>query len=190
MAGKPTGPYVQDGWLQRQQPVEQQTPGGATQPDRGLWVTNPTPCAWDADDSKGGAITGLFLPGQSASWDACVMADWTAHLVVVRNRDPRLSVTLTVPGLLTVPVVDTVCIVGPEYDASAQLPPVEGSNGGIAQRYEYLVTATNTTERRLREQSVTVQLSVNASGYYPPACPLPVAGQRQGSYPGPWWWVE
>lgn len=97
-----------------QNPVEQQTVGGATQPDQSLWVVNNTiappgqgdvlrgKCAWDADDSRTmGHVDGTLAPGVMVSGSKCYVADNTEHatyislyaktpdLVVAMRYDPQ-----------------------------------------------------------------------------------------------------
>src|SRR5512139_3021122 len=93
-----------------QTPVEQQTPGGATQPDRNLWIVNPTigeqgeAAIWDADDAVRFAASGVWEPGQSASISQRVYADWREHDTAIRlsaNRgSPSLRASVEVVGLL------------------------------------------------------------------------------------------
>lgn len=61
--------------------VEQQTPGGATQPDPDLWVINRTGCLWDADDHLNVQSAGRLTTAYTQT--ECVIADGTNHLVAL-----------------------------------------------------------------------------------------------------------
>jgi hypothetical protein len=64
-----------------QNPVEQQTQGGATQPDTNLWVVNNTAYAWDYDDQVYGNNFGYLDAGATASVTRYVIADWISHIL-------------------------------------------------------------------------------------------------------------
>ena len=106
-------------------PVEQQTPGGATQPDCTLHVVNPTKlvgydisggsgnctwtpgsppyCLWDADDSFEVFIDGILQPGETATVEVCLFADDVAHLFDINayggSTQASFRLTLSVPEL-------------------------------------------------------------------------------------------
>jgi len=136
------------------QPVEQQTPGGALQPDQSLWVVNPGPCLWDPDDGLDGRFYGALGKGQSASHTECIILDHQNHLV-------GLSASNELAGSITVssPIGPTIggwtaaddCILTPEYDHEvvATLPEIEGSNGGHGDRVTVTWTVTNIAGHRL-----------------------------------------
>ena len=64
-----------------QSPVEQQTQGGATQPDQSLWVVNNTGLVWDFDDEITKSDTGYLDPGASVTFTEQIwVADWTPHI--------------------------------------------------------------------------------------------------------------
>ena len=182
-----------------QQPVEQQTPGGATQPDRSLWVTNPTGCAWDADDSRSaGFVDGVLAAGTSVSGTKCVIADDLGHAVWfhVLSRSPDLIVTTSFAPqdivLRASPVPSGryfeywTCSVGPEYDHGVipSLPLIDGSNGGHGLRTDLVVNITNPTSHAVRKLSAVVRLRPfpdEASGGRCQYGDL----NRTGTYPGP-----
>lgn len=156
-----------------QSPVEQQTPGGATQPDRSLWVVNNTGCAWDSDDQQSRGGNGYVESGQTVSFDLCVIGDAAgqAHLVVAQacalRKDEGFRVALSYDlswsqrGVVEIvpPAVDgcaKVCAVGPKLDSqSGYLEPIANSNGGVGQRTTYTLSLTNTGPRKRAFQMST-----------------------------------
>ena len=189
-----------------QQPVEQQTPGGATQPDPSLWIVNPDPgvCAWDADDTLEARGSGSLAPGEAVEWHECVYADWQPHafnaqvsaktsklLVEVGWSNADASRSFAVAGTPG-PQNSTLwlaCFFGPDYDnGSPLLPTVGSSNGGRAQLTDVFVRVTNVGPRTARGVSIfpTVEPS-----YHP--CPdgremfdFP----REDVIPGQLWWYR
>jgi hypothetical protein len=123
----------------QQQPVEQQTPGGATQPDHSLWVTNPTSCLWDTDDALSARFIGSWVRGETHTYTDCIVTDDIAH---------RISLELG-PGLVGSVTVDGVdvglCSLSREWDSSevTGLPEIAGSNGGHGQIVSVTWTVTN-----------------------------------------------
>jgi hypothetical protein len=110
-----------------QQPVEQQTPGGATQPDQSLWVVNPSACVWDSDDIVSALWAGRIGRGETQAFSVCVIGDWTDHLF-------RLSVSDGLIGSISASdgPTATSCLLGPDYDhSSPALAPIPDSNGGV-----------------------------------------------------------
>jgi hypothetical protein len=176
-----------------QQPVEQQTPGGATQPDHSLWVVNPTSCAWDADDRLQTRGLGILNAGESTTWHECVIADGTPHVFAVSSYSPKVGLTVTVTWSnadatrtisVNVPARQTTitCFEGPEYDqTSPLLVPIPDSNGGVGRTTDIAVTATNTTGQRMRDSSVFTELRVASI-----PCPGPLV--REDIIPGQLWW--
>jgi hypothetical protein len=194
-AAPPTGwtPYI---WYRDlQAPVEQQTPGGATQKDRNLWVVNRTECVWDADDKISGALFGRRLPpGESASMSICIIGDWTGHLIGAKRSDPQIAVTLSLDGIISVPLLsDRACILGPDYDHDAGilglLQPIAGSNGGIGAMHTATITVKNMRPKgNLQDGAVNfiVEWSgSDAAQYCPHGDPRTNWG---GAYPLRWWW--
>lgn len=178
-----------------QQPVEQQTPGGALQPDQSLWVVNPTECAWDADDRLQTRGMGNIPAGGSTTWHECLVADGRSHVFAVSayapregllvtitwsNADAMRTITLDMPRRQSV----TACFEGPEYDeGSPLLVPIPDSNGGVGQVTDIAVTATNTTDRTMRDASVFTELRASYI-----ACPAPLV--REDIIPGQLWWYR
>jgi len=134
-----------------QQPVEQQTPGGATQPDRSLWVVNPTPCAWDPDDIITGMFTGVIAKGQTVTHSECVILDTQNHLV-------GLSVGAGLSGWISVgtPTGATIggsleagaCLLTPEYGDPQHLALPE-IGAGHGDRVSVTWSVTNVSGHRL-----------------------------------------
>ena len=156
------------------QPVEQQTPGGATQPDQSLWVTNPTECVWDADDEVLYRASGELTGTVGASH--CIVGDWKAHLVsvtmIATSPDLDVRVGLSGDGLSFEAVaVRTAlpqkkwryeaCLYGPDYDQSHPLPMVAGSNGGVGEMWTGSVSITAT--RRVREVAASFRVGAEQS---------------------------
>lgn len=151
------------------QPIEQQTPGGVTQPDQNLWVMNPTTCVWDADDEIHYRGAGELTATAEAS--ACIVGDWKAHLttvdVVASSPDLGVRLSLTGDGLSFEAVAFPVplpknrwkyraCLYGPDYDQAHPLSLVEGSNGGVGEMWTAAVQITTT--RRVREVNASFRV--------------------------------
>lgn len=122
-----------------QQPVEQQTPGGATQPDRSLWVTNPTGCLWDTDDWLEARLSGKWAKGETRTYTDCVVADNDRHVA-------RLELSAGLTGSITIDGVNVgLCGATPWYGDPEYLalPEVEGSNGGHGRIVQVTWTVTN-----------------------------------------------
>jgi len=143
-------------WPFPQQPVEQQTPVGATQPDRSLWIVNPYAyplpqsewCVWDSDDRIMGGFGGIIGPGVTVSGSACVILDQVAHEAWITVSDPRLV------GLVTVDGVSGQCVFTPEFDNDevSDLPEIEGSNGGHGLKTAITWSIHNPTNRTIRHE--------------------------------------
>ena len=104
-------------WLsmrQRDKLVEQQTIGGATQPDPALWVVNRTGCVWDPDEQMVYSLMGRWIqPGETVSVTTCIVGDWSQHLFVMR-ADAGLEYTLQV-GDRSWSGTGLLCAYGPRY---------------------------------------------------------------------------
>lgn len=198
--------------LDIQQPVEQQTPGGATQPDRDLWVINPfRAIAWDADDQ-------VTFVGQDARLTAGEMlvvkgysiGDWAPHLWVIdagvtSNRLVTLALH-TSPGVerLIVGQADDgharYCLIGPRYDtdvANPHLTPVPDSNGGVGALTIVAATLWNVDHRAIRDARLTVRVQLDSSislglncgsVAFPPALPWDCYGAGIGDLQPQWCW--
>jgi hypothetical protein len=164
-----------------QTPVEQQTPGGEWQPDRSLWVINPTdgttsPALWDADDSVRGMFSGALARGESFSWSQDVILDRTTHLVGLLVTD-GLAGTITVsppvhpewlvavPGAGTFAATDATrraCLFTPEYGVPEHvgLPEIPGSNGGHGDRVTVTWTLRNIAGRKLMKAGGSIIIRV------------------------------
>lgn len=187
------------------EPVEQQTPGGATQPDESLWVRNPTKddgtaaCAWDSDDRLLAALGAgaLLRPGETATATFCVFADWTTHGVALRVSTPGLIGTLTLEGYasVTVPGGQTGCITSPDYVYGDPLPAIEDSNGGHAELVTFTFSVTNPTDRRIRDAFAEAGAFLAGFSFVAaPWCPYPWFREWTPLYgpsadPQVWSWV-
>lgn len=149
-------------WIQ--QPVEQQTVGGATQPDQSLWVVNNTGCIWDADDRLNVWGIGQLAPGEVVRVESCVVADWTGHLIgldVGGRGNSKVRVTLRVGSwsnsiISHNPVANaqkaTLCLFTPDYDHSYPLPPVLDSGvGGVGIIHPITIEIENLGRHTLRK---------------------------------------
>ena len=128
-----------------QNPIEQQTLGGVTQPDQNFWVINPfvppdpDPCYWDADDNASISFKGDLKVGEKWFFDQCIILDDTSHALgiqaVSRGNQDRFRVEIKVvsfiKGVFTwqASAVDFPrngprkmwakrCAISPEYDVS------------------------------------------------------------------------
>lgn len=179
-----------------QSPVEQQTPGGATQPDRSLWVTNPTrgdgpaACVWDADDQVSIGFSGLLEAGQSVSHTQCLIGDWSGHLAGISTTTDGLAVVVSIDGVASA----SRCLVGPEYDRDyPAFSPIAGSNGGVGVWHTVTWTVTNTTSRTIRRIAADATVMVVAGSLTDPSGPVArwcqAAPVRHGTWPGPTWYA-
>lgn len=193
-----------------QQPVEQQTEWGATQPDHSLWVVNNTGCAWDADDSRfKGDTDGTLASGMTATGTTCLVADSTDHAVNVHINapSPDLVVSISYPqgfSLQAVPTpldrryVYSLCVVGPDYDDMANNPdlqPIPNSGtapnmfrpsvvGGIGVMTTVTFSVTNPTNRTVKTIHGVMRLRAETGL----ACDVEASDPRfvrVGTYPGP-----
>jgi hypothetical protein len=105
-------------YLERQAPVEQQTPGWLLpcpidEPncayDRALWVVNPSGCPWDADDSLTRSSNGYgsITAGSTVTDEICAIEDqteaesptWRYASIKLYSSSPNLTVKITInPG--------------------------------------------------------------------------------------------
>ena len=159
-----------------QQPVEQQSPNffyichnekSAPYPcDPSLWVTNPTTCDWDVDDSSDQTGQGDLVPGGSAATDRCVISDGFIHYTGDKHqitawviaKSPNLVVTLTSDyGTFktAVPVQREdrwynyiICHVD---KTPGPYPIIPDSNGGIGVPATYTMSVMNPTNRTIRD---------------------------------------
>ena len=153
-----------------QQPVEQQTPGGETQPDRSLWVTNPSPvrAIWDADDIWRASAGGDLAAGESYWLPALIYADWSPHTIALEVQCGKfstidMSITVLGTGFEQMRRVNgrwystrlrrTLGVRGPDYDhdSSALLPVPDSGAGGRAHpvtvRFRVRNVGTHTARR-------------------------------------------
>mgnify|MGYP001559318288 CR=1 FL=1 len=179
-AAKPVAFAIGQTSFQHQQPVEQQTPGGATQPDQSLWVVNRTDCIWDADDQWLAVGYGYLDPGASVSVSTCIIGDWAAHdawgwaLTSKSSVQPSLSVTVS--GGPT-----AACVRGPDYDYGSALPIIPDSNGGVGVVHVATFTIANPSDRRIRVERAEFTLRMRGVG--PESC------ATYSLFGNPhWWW--
>jgi hypothetical protein len=199
LAASPS-PFVWGPWGEpdvTQQPVEQQTEGGATQPDQSLWVVNNTGCAWDADDSRfSGATDGTLAPGVTATGSRCVISDWNEHAVYVNvnSKSPDLVLTLSYePQGYVFPAarrlvdgryVYEICVKGVDYteNVSPELQPIPNSGyGGVGVVTTFTYSLRNPTSRTVRDTHGRMTLRAVPDL----ACGSGWTFTRTGTYPGP-----
>lgn len=182
------------GRTEKQQPVEQQTPMGESQPDPNLWVLNPTDCIWDGDDRQDYFGSGRLRPGDSASQASCIMADWDWHLAGIKVCSRQAAavhgaVTFdlggTALGAVRIETEElmwseldrrycaTACMIGPHFDRSSPyLESVRDSKGGVAfpvvVRFE--VVSYDTQQRSVDVVGMLLPDSNNSEAVY---CPTP-----------------
>lgn len=166
---------------QRDRVVEQQSPGGAfCDPSVEDCVVNPTNCKWDPDEWIRFSGIGDLDPGESASFELCVVADWVSHLWYVgawaSGKHAALQLTLEhrnphKPTGVTINAVDDGqkgkprisargCLVTAGYDRETFWPldVIGGSNGGVGAYTPLVLTVTNTGDRVAKDVSVRGQL--------------------------------
>lgn len=185
-------------WTNYQNPVEQQTPGGATQPDHSLWVINPTigtsnVCVWDADDQINLNFGGVIESGQTITYTTCLFGDWADHVIGMsrgsnaRNTGVKIEASLSVDGITTINVQDKACIIGPDYDRDyPSFETIAGSNGGRAVRHTVTWTVHNPTVKRLRNDWAAGAIRLWTDSSQSTWCPPTLT--RHGTYPGPTWY--
>ena len=184
-----------------QNPVEQQTQGGATQPDHSLWVVNNTGCVWDADDSRSmGFLDSTLAAGETVSGSKCYIADWQDRQFYVNafSKSPDLVVTLEVQPLgfafTLIPSFDSavrryryeMCFRQADYDRDyPNFQPIPDSGfGGVGVPQTITVSIRNPTNRTVRSTSALFRFSTSP---YQGRCDLAdlAAWTFLGSWPGP-----
>ena len=182
-----------------QQPVEQQTQGGALQPDHSLWVVNNTGCAWDADDSRSmGFVDSTLAAGETVTGSKCYIADWEDRqfYVNILSKSPKLVVTLDALrfDFTLSPSYDSsirryryeMCWNRADYDRDyPNFQPIPDSGfGGVGVPTTITVSVGNPTNRTLRGVSGVFRFSTNP---YEGRCdPADLAAWTNlGVWPGP-----
>ncbi len=189
------------GLLELQTPVEQQTQGGATQPDQNLWVTNPTGTPWDIDDRHLVTDKGYLDPGQSASFTEYMVADWAnTHILGIEVTSERSSdlftasvrvddaagtvvtITSTLPHVVNGihgKFADTMTALFSFFywQNSPKLVPIPNSGfGGIGRVLAITWTVTNTDSHRITltaaRSIVSGQLSIYMNYWCPEGNPF------------------
>lgn len=153
----------------QQQPVEQQTPGGATQPDETLWVVNPTTCVWDSDDYLAARWTGRVERGDAQSLTVCVVGDWSEHLFRISASEGLVTTISASDG----PDASS-CLRGPNYDSDPDNPAlvsIPESNGGVGHIHQITFTARNLGKKPLAHASISVEISIDAPAFVA-RCPI------------------
>ncbi len=167
-AARPSATWTSFGSQDTQNPIEQQTPGGATQPDRTLWVVNHTGCAWDIDDTRNRWMIDGTLPSTESTGDSsCVVSDTATRgfAFQVFSPSPNLIVTLGFsPQSITFtpnPRPDpndgrgyeySVCVLGLHYDLdSTSVSPIPDSNSGVGVLGDAVFSITNPTDHAVRK---------------------------------------
>jgi hypothetical protein len=163
--------------IQRDQPVEQQSPdfffGPGTHPE--TWVNNPTPCSWDVDDHE--SLVGTGNVAASVSGSLCVVSDGLysfAHYEVaqvsVHAATDNLTVTLSndfgqswvIPALGSGHSFTYVLCIA--QIRPGPYPTIPDSNGG----YGFIVTYTLTiaTTKAAHGVYAILQTEGNGGGIY------------------------
>lgn len=153
----------------QQNPVEQQTPGGATQSDESLWIINSTDCLWDSDDSLRASWRGRLNRGDMTTFTFCIVGDWSEHLVRLDISDGLVGTIAASEGPTA-----TTCLQGPNYDNNPDNPllePIAGSNGGVGHIHYITVTANNFGKPR-PNASVIVNVTIDAPTFLALCPPL------------------
>ena len=183
-----------------QNPVEQQTVGGATQPNKALWITNTLERVWDADDQIGAYWTGSLEPGEEFRTSALMVCDWATHVASFNGQAEKgaiLQASMEVTGLpqlyhLAIPSKTSGryetfkgCILGPWYDNQAPFVLIPGSNGGVGHEVVVTWVLKNTGTRPIRKLTAMVNLAISNFSNCP--CQnIELQGvPTQGVYPGP-----
>jgi hypothetical protein len=187
------------GPTQLQQPVEQWTPGGMTQPDHTKWVWNRTGFVWDPDDDDRLSGYGYLDANSKAVGSVGLMADMDAHATIVKVYAPASVVTIlrydygkTSLREFKLTGSGVICVDGPDYATwSPSLQVIESSrsqdglNVGKAVPLTVRVLIENPTNKRIRNIGVDVFIQptfVPAESLGCPARPWP----RDGF--DPMWW--
>ena len=184
-------------YQQIQTPVEQQTVGGATQPDCHLWVVNPTErpnwnstdCTftphppgwsasiypWDADDQVMYQVdNAVIAPGASIVIDQVTFADWRDHLWTISSSVTGLTLILSIPelGWMKSGSQQQICAVGPDYDRdSTLLQPIAGSGGGMAVPLTLRLEAKNNTNKTIRKVGLLARVVPDVTTFEDVFCP-------------------
>lgn len=187
--------------LNIQQPVEQQTPGGMTQPDQSLWVWNRTGGLWDPDDHYMFMAQGILQPGESFSQSIRVTCDWETHLCGIWAagglRDEFEAKIELSDGHKVVAknyiqdrtIRGRASIIPPEYrQDSTKLLPVPNSNGGVGIPIIVTWTLTNMGSRKASfSLKGEASLNVEAIHNYYSRLPFPQTESWEGFDPVTRW---
>ena len=195
----------QQGWTWQRttyihQPVEQESPnffncagawggasGGTCAPDESTWVTNPTGCVWDVDDSYAWAGSSDLAKGTSQSATACAVADQYDNFA---GDDHSVQAVVSAPsGALAVTVTSDqgdAYTATPVYDKASRAwvyrvceldltpgpyPTIDGSNGGTGTVVNWTITVTNNTGQAVKRVTAILQLGLQVAGQYSTGCP-------------------
>lgn len=181
-----------------QNPVEQQTQGGATQQDQSLWVVNNTGLPWDVDDYWSRTDQGYIDPGVSVSrTEYFYVADWQFHQsgieATTTTKGALFSVQLTLDDEIGTRITVTndqpvylssalpkdrvtyarVAIVGPTYtQTSSKLLPIPNSGiGGVGRFIKATWTVKNLDSKRITFSVTRVINSIIYESWSPRFCP-------------------
>jgi len=190
-----------------QNPVEQQTQGGAGQPDQSLWVVNNTGTPWDIDDEHFATDSGYLDPGQSASYTETMVADsFNSHIlgieaystgtrdaftVSVRSNDQIGSNVYAVsyPSSLISAggnkqqMHAAVALFSQAYQPNSfKLLPIPNSGiGGVGRALTITYTITNTGTRRITPtvyKGIYNGQTTAVAHYCPEGWPFNIVGQN------------
>lgn len=185
-AGTPSSYTLSRTYTQKDNPVEQQSPGWPTNPDQSAWVRNPTPCAWDVDDTfiNWSPLDALLGAGEVSETTECILADWRIHLASVQviSASPDLRVSFTFAEGQTFVVDPTEmpdgrtsyrgCVAGPAYTANApELREIPDSNHGVAVPSHVTLRIENPGSRRVK---TTTKFVIGWNGTREEFCPGPL----------------
>ena len=182
-----------------QNPVEQQTPSGATQPDHSLWVVNDSDMIWDADDIWKWYGSGRIESGQTISISKQVICDWKSHLcgITCLGKKAEFEVSISIYGehinhsIVALSNREAKCLMmTPDYVKSTdKLVPISNGRGQI---YEVVFLIKNLGRKKdFSVMGEIAHLSTTRQSLYS-SCPFPVTvnGNKIGYDPNIKWAIN
>jgi hypothetical protein len=202
----------------RDNPVEQQTSGGATQPDQSLWIINPASYIWDADDRVKLIGDSTLYSQSEAIYAESIIADNCGHLVGIdvnaSTSDLTVQIQMSGMGLDTTnEVIETyrdlvieafpvkvdkrsfryvACAYGSKFDKNFinYLPIIENSNGGRGFIWEVRFIIRNGTNKTIRHISAQAVISPLYSFAQDQFCPTGFNDKYGDMYMQPIIWIS